>query len=83
MSERLPVRKTYKLFVGGAFTWLYAHALGRHGVAFQRQPDGSIRPKTVAVRRVLAQPGGAGTMMRGLRAAWFGRSTAVAAVEKR
>jgi membrane-associated phospholipid phosphatase len=70
------------LFVGSAFTYLYAHALGRHGVAFQRQPDGSVRPKTVAVRRVLAQPGGAGAMVRGLRAAWFGRPTAAVAVEK-
>ena len=71
------------IFVGGAFTYLYAHALGRHGVAFQRQPDGSLRPKTVAVRRVLARPGGGGTMLRGLRAAWFGKPAAAVAVEKR
>jgi undecaprenyl-diphosphatase len=71
------------IFVGGAFTYLYAHALGRHGVAFQRQPDGSLRPKTIAVRRVLAKPGGAGAMARGLRAAWFGRPATAAAVEKR
>ena len=63
------------IFVGSAFTYLYAHALGRHGVAFQRQPDGSLRPKTVAIRRMLARSGGGGTMLRGLRAAWFGKAT--------
>lgn len=71
------------VFVGSAFTYVYAHALGRHGVAFQRQPDGSLRPKTIAVRRVLAAPGGGGRMMRGLGTAWFGGETATAAVEKR
>ncbi len=71
------------VFVGSTFTYLYAHALGRHGVAFQRQPDGSLRPKTIAVRRVVARPGGAGTMLRGLRAAWFGKPAAAVAVEKR
>ncbi len=30
------------LFFGSGFTYLYAHALGRNGVAFQRQPDGSL-----------------------------------------
>lgn len=74
------------IFVGAAFTWLYAHALGRHGVAFQLQPDGTLRPKTVAVRRVLATTGGAGAMLRGLRAAYLGKAneaSAEAAVEKR
>lgn len=74
------------LFVGSAFTWLYAHALGRHGVAFQLQPDGTLRPKTVAIRRMLATPRGPGTMLRGLRSAYLGKSseaTAEAAVEKR
>jgi len=70
------------VFVGSAFTYVYAHALGRHGVAFQRQPDGSLRPKTIAVRRMLAAPGGGGRMMRGLVAAWFG-GPATTAVEKR
>jgi hypothetical protein len=34
------------------------------------------------VRRVLAQPGGAGAMLLGLRAASFGKPTSTTAVEK-
>ena len=72
------------LFVGGAFTYVYARALGRHGVAFQRQPDGSLMPKTAAIRGMLAHRGGGRAMLAGLRSAWFGhRARDDGAVEKR
>jgi membrane-associated phospholipid phosphatase len=73
------------LFVGSAFTFLYAHALGAHGVAFQVQADGRLMPKTVAIRRVL-RGDGSGALLVGLGQAWFGRRQAqgrdAAAVEK-
>ncbi len=59
-------------FVGAAFTYLYAYALGRNGVAFQRQPDGTLMPKTIAVRLMFGRPGGGRRMLEGLKAAWFG-----------
>lgn len=75
------------VFVGAAFTYLYAHALGRHGVAFQVQPDGSLRPKVVAVRRMLGRPGGSRAMLSGLRSAYSGKTAGAAgkaaAVDKR
>jgi undecaprenyl-diphosphatase len=74
------------VFVGSAFTYLYAHALARHGVAFQVQPDGSLRPKNTALRGVLGEKGGGRRMLEGLRAAYLGNADApsekVAAVEK-
>ena len=63
------------LFVGSAFTFLYAHALGRHGVGFQVQADGRLMPKTVAIRRML-RGGGFGGMVAGLAPAWFGGRSA-------
>ncbi|WP_421723822.1 phosphatase PAP2 family protein [Bauldia sp.] len=44
-------------FVGAAFTIIYAYALGRSGVAFQRSCDGSLMPKTTAIRGVYRQIG--------------------------
>ena len=74
------------VFVGSAFTYLYAHALGRHGVAFQVQPDGSLRPKTSALRSMLRKKGGGRRMLEGVRDAYVGpdRKTKdnAAAVEK-
>ena len=90
-ASRVGVRAHYPsdvvagIFVGSASTYLYAYALGRHGVAFQRQPDGSLRPKTMAIRGAFGRPGGGQTMLRGLRAAYFGkpaRLEASATVEK-
>lgn len=57
------------LFIGAVVTFAVAHAFGRRGIAFQGQADGSLRPKTVALRRFVPAPGGA---IRGLGAAWAG-----------
>ncbi len=76
--SRVAVRAHYPsdvfagIFVGAAFTYLYAYALGRSGVAFQRQPDGSLMPKTIAVRLVLRRAGWR-AMAGGLRSAWSSR----------
>lgn len=59
------------VFVGAAFTVFYAYALGRSGVAFQRQPDGSLMPKTVAIRTMFRREGAA-TMVEELWAALRG-----------
>ena len=78
-TSRVGVRAHYPsdvvagVFVGSAFTYLYAYALGRNGVAFQRQPDGSLIPKTVAIRGILGRSGGGRTMLRGLRSAYLGK----------
>ena len=50
------------IFVGATFTYGLAYALGRAGVGFQRQRDGWLLPKTIAVRRILRRRGGTGTM---------------------
>ena len=49
-------------FVGFSFTIAYAYALGRHGVAFQRQPDGSLMPKTMAVQNLTRTMGPKGAI---------------------
>jgi undecaprenyl-diphosphatase len=59
-------------FVGTAVTFLFAHFLGRRGIAFQRQADGSLMPKTAAMRRQFGSASGRRAAFRGLRAAWFG-----------
>jgi len=75
--SRVAVRAHYPsdvfggFFVGVAFTIAYAYALGRNGVGFQRQPDGTLLPKTVAARSAFSRIGYR-DMLRGLRAAWFG-----------
>ena len=74
------------IFVGSAFTYLYAHALGRNGVAFQRQPDGSLMPEDGGDPAILGKPGGGRTMLRGLRVGLVrqaGRAEETPAVEKR
>ena len=60
------------IFVGSSFTLLVAWRLGRSGVGFQRQADGSLRAKTDAVRGLMRQTGGFGRLWRGLVAAVFG-----------
>ena len=63
------------VFVGVAFTVAYAYALGRNGVGFQRQADGTLLPKTVAARAAFRRLGSR-DMLSGLRVAWFGGSNA-------
>lgn len=73
------------IFVGSAFTYLYAYALGRNGVGFQIRPDGALTPKTVAIRGILRRPGGGREMLDGLKAAYSGPRAETAnasAVEK-
>lgn len=73
------------MFVGIAVTILCAHAFGRRGIAFQSQADGTLLPKTVALRGVFAAPGGARRALDALGGAWaaaFRREDA-AAVDKR
>ena len=41
------------MFVGGTVTVLLAHWLGARGIVFQGQSDGTLLPKTVALRRLL------------------------------
>jgi undecaprenyl-diphosphatase len=62
------------IFVGAAFTVLYAHALGRSGVAFQCQPDCTLKPKTIALRTMFGTAG-LGAMLTGLRTALAGGKT--------
>lgn len=50
------------IFVGATFTYGLAYALGRAGVGFQRQRDGWLLPKTVALRRILGREAGIGMM---------------------
>ncbi|MCB1487709.1 MAG: phosphatase PAP2 family protein [Bauldia sp.] len=45
------------IFIGASFTVVYAYALGRSGVAFQRLPDGTLMPKTVAIRQMTREVG--------------------------
>jgi len=45
------------IFVGASFTVVYAYALGRSGVAFQRLADGTLMPKTVAIRHMTGAVG--------------------------
>jgi membrane-associated phospholipid phosphatase len=79
--SRVAVRAHYPsdviggVFVGVAFTVGYAYALGRNGVGFQRQPDGTLLPKTVAVRLVFSRIG-IRPMASGLWVAWFGGGSA-------
>jgi undecaprenyl-diphosphatase len=40
------------LFVGGTVTFLLAHWFGARGVVFQGRADGTLLPKTVALRRL-------------------------------
>ena len=64
MSERLPVRKTYKLFIGGAFV---RSESGRYDKAGEFNiPRGSrkdVRDAVAAARK--AQPGWAGRLATG------------------
>ena len=46
------------LFIGATGAFLLAHALGDRGVAFQSQADGSLKPKTIALRRVFKRGSG-------------------------
>lgn len=75
--SRVAVRAHYPsdvfggFFVGVAFTVAYAYALGRNGVGFQRQPDGTLPTKTVAVRSAFSRVGYR-DMLGGLWIAWFG-----------
>lgn len=41
------------MFVGGTVTFLLAHWLGARGVVFQGQADGTLLPRTIALRRRL------------------------------
>jgi undecaprenyl-diphosphatase len=59
-------------YVGTAVTFLLAHFLGRRGIAFQRQADGTLMPKTAAIRHQFGSASGRRAAFRGLGAAWFG-----------
>jgi len=78
--SRVAVRAHYPsdvfggFFVGVAFTVAYAYALGRNGVGFQRQADGTLLPKTVVAREAFSQIGYR-NMLSGLWVAWFGERT--------
>ncbi len=79
-ASRVVVRAHYPsdvfggFFVGVAFTVAYAYALGRNGVGFQRQPDGTLLPKTVAARTAFTRPGYR-DVVSGLWIAWFGEGS--------
>ena len=60
------------LFVGVAVTIVLGHFAGRRGIAFQSQADGSLRPKTVAIRGVFSTRVGLRRALDGLGAAWVG-----------
>ena len=53
------------VFIGASFTVIYAYALGRSGVAFQCLADGTLMPKTIAIRRI-ADEAGPRAMLSGL-----------------
>ena len=60
------------IFVGSSFTLLVAWWLGRSGVGFQRQVDGTMRAKTDVVRGLMRKSGGAARLWRGLVTALSG-----------
>ena len=61
------------IFVGTAFTFALAHFLGRTGVAFQVQADGSLFARTTVFRGVIAERGGFAVLGDGLRRALSGK----------
>jgi len=56
------------LFIGATYAYGLAAWLAGKGVAFRRDRRGRIRPRTGALRRVVATPGGAGAMLAALAA---------------
>ena len=89
--SRVMVRAHYSsdvvggMFVGIAVTVACAYALGRRGVAFQCQADGTLLRKSVAIRGVFRRPGGPRRALAGLDTALSGafRRETVPAVDKR
>jgi membrane-associated phospholipid phosphatase len=65
------------LFIGATYAYGLAAWLAGKGVAFRRDRKGRIRPRTGALRRVFATPGGAGAMLAA-RAAAIGAALAPA-----
>lgn len=74
LRQHFPSDVVAGAFVGGAFTFGLAQVLGVTGVAFQRQPDGTLRAETVAIRGLLRAPEGLGRLARGLRDGLTGRA---------
>jgi undecaprenyl-diphosphatase len=57
------------LFVGVAYAYWLARRLAGKGVAFRRDDNGRLKPRTGAMHRMLARRGGLRTMVAGLGAA--------------
>lgn len=62
--------------LGAAFTWFYATALCHAGNVFERGSEGTIKPRTVAIRRVFLQSGGFSIAMGNLWLAIVGLTLA-------
>jgi len=61
------------VLLGGVIAYLVVRSAAAAGIGFTLNPDGSVRPRTRSVRRVLARAGGAGALVGGLWAAIVGR----------
>lgn len=76
-TSRVLVRAHYPsdvvagLFIGFAVTFLLAQVFGRRGIGFRHDGAGRLVPKTLALRRVFADPAGRRAAFAGLRAAYL------------